>query len=107
MAVQVAVQRLQDGSSCVVVAVSGVDVRCSVSPQRSTYSTLATALHILHTRHSAPHTPHSPQRSTYSTLATALHILHSVLGWPFVAVSDVRQQAATGGTLCLGPARQV
>ena len=29
MAVQVAVQRLQDGSSCVVVAVSGVVVRCS------------------------------------------------------------------------------
>ena len=79
VAVQVAVQRLQDGSSCVVVAVSGVVVRCSVSPQRS----------------------------TYSTLATALHILHSVLGWSFVAVSDVRQQAATGGTLCLGPARQV
>ena len=43
VAVQVAVQRPQDGSTCVfqqeavsVVAVSGVVVRCTVSPQRST-----------------------------------------------------------------------
>ena len=56
--VQVAVQRPQDGSSCVfqreavsVVAVSGVVVRCSVSPQRSTvfqrsHTTLSQAKYI-------------------------------------------------------------